>query len=124
MDTQYKQLFLEPNEDVDDSYTFVVSIVPLQMTTYSADGSSTSKTMENIRKRVKIKLVTKWNGRYGAEAYIAKPEFKNCTIFCENLVTIELGKLQIWWNKPIYVGASYTQLGENHHIQLSLWLYG
>ncbi|CAH0555862.1 unnamed protein product [Brassicogethes aeneus] len=70
------------------------------------------KTMENIRKRVKIKLLTKWNGRYGAEAYIAKPEFKNCTIFCENLVAIELRKLQIWLNKPIYVGQAILDLAK------------
>jgi hypothetical protein len=40
---QYKQLFVTTQEDVDDAYTFVVSIVPLQMTTYSAIGSSTSQ---------------------------------------------------------------------------------
>ncbi|CAH0562755.1 unnamed protein product [Brassicogethes aeneus] len=70
------------------------------------------KTMENIRKRVNIRLLTEWNGRYGAEAYIAKPEFKNCTIFNENLVAVELRKLQIWLNKPIYVGQAILDLAK------------
>ncbi|CAH1115853.1 unnamed protein product [Psylliodes chrysocephalus] len=70
------------------------------------------KTMENIRKRVNIRLLTEWSGRYGAEAMISKPEFKNCTIFNENLVAVEMKKLQIWLNKPIYVGQSILDLAK------------
>ncbi|CAH1111573.1 unnamed protein product [Psylliodes chrysocephalus] len=70
------------------------------------------KTMENVRKRVNIRLLTEWSGRYGAEAMISKPEFKNCTIFNENLVAVELRKLQIWLNKPIYVGQSILDLAK------------
>lgn len=47
------------------------------------------KTLENVRKHFNIKLVSKWEGRYGAEALISKPEFKSSTIFNENLVAIE-----------------------------------
>lgn len=71
------------------------------------------KTMENIRKRVNIKLITKWEGRYSAEALISKPEFKSCTIFKDNLVAIELKKLQILLNKPIYVGMSVLDLAKS-----------
>ncbi|CAH0549897.1 unnamed protein product [Brassicogethes aeneus] len=70
------------------------------------------KTMENIRKRVNIRLLTQWLGRYGAEAYIAKPEFKSCTIFNENLVAVELRKLKIFLNKPVYVGQAILDLAK------------
>ncbi|XP_074035421.1 uncharacterized protein [Leptinotarsa decemlineata] len=70
------------------------------------------KTMEDIRKRVNIKLLTKWAGRYGAEAYISKPEFKNCMIFDENLVAVELRKLQVYLNKPIQVGQAILDLAK------------
>lgn len=70
------------------------------------------KTMENLRKRVNVKLLSKWNGRYGAEAYISKPEFKNFVIFNENLVAVELRKLEIFLNKPIYAGQVILDLAK------------
>ncbi|XP_050452581.1 uncharacterized protein LOC126852138 [Cataglyphis hispanica] len=52
------------------------------------------KTMENVRNHVDVKLLTKWDGRYGAEAMIAKPNFHSRIIFSENLVAVELRKLE------------------------------
>ncbi|XP_043264093.1 uncharacterized protein LOC122404229 [Colletes gigas] len=78
------------------------------------------KTMENVRNHVDVKLVTKWEGRYGAAALIAKPNFHSRSIFSENLVAIELRKLSVKLNKPIYVGMcildiSKVCLYEFHH---------
>ncbi|XP_071054718.1 uncharacterized protein [Onthophagus taurus] len=70
------------------------------------------KTMENIRKHSIVKLVTKWGGRYGAEALIAKPNFKSSIIFDENLVAIELNKMEIYFNKPIYVGMCILDISK------------
>ncbi|XP_031789251.1 uncharacterized protein LOC107981634 [Nasonia vitripennis] len=50
------------------------------------------KTMENIRKRVTVKLMSKYDGRYGVEAQISKPNFHSSSIFNENLVAIQLNK--------------------------------
>ncbi|KYN15987.1 hypothetical protein ALC57_11766 [Trachymyrmex cornetzi] len=78
------------------------------------------KTMENVRDRVDVKLLTKWEGRYGAEAMIAKPNFHSRSILSENLVAIELRKFEVKFDKPIYVGMcilgiSKTCLYEFHH---------
>ncbi|XP_076619792.1 uncharacterized protein LOC143341076 [Colletes latitarsis] len=76
--------------------------------------------MENVRNHVDVKLVTKWGGRYGADALIAKPNFHSRSIFSKNLVAIELRKLSVKFNKPIYVGMcildiSKVCLYEFHH---------
>ncbi|RLU18528.1 hypothetical protein DMN91_008885 [Ooceraea biroi] len=86
------------------------------------------KTMENVRNHMDVKLVTKWNGRYGAEAVVAKPNFHSRSVFSENLVAIELRKLQVKFNKPIYVGMcivdiSKTCLYEFHHKYMQQDLY-
>ena len=78
------------------------------------------KTMENVRNHVNVKLLTKWKGQHGAEAMIAKPNFHSRSIFSENLIAIELKKLKVKFNKPIYVGMcildiSKTCLYEFHH---------
>ncbi|XP_036138928.1 uncharacterized protein LOC118644448 [Monomorium pharaonis] len=78
------------------------------------------KTIENVRNHVDVKLVTKWEGRYGAEAMIAKPNFHSRSIFAKNLIAIELKKLEVKFYKPIYVGMcildiSKTCLYEFHH---------
>lgn len=51
-------------------------------------NSMFGKTMENLRQRSNIKLVTKWDGKFGARMCIAKPNFKSCKIFDENLVAV------------------------------------
>ncbi|XP_015510307.2 uncharacterized protein LOC107217324 [Neodiprion lecontei] len=72
------------------------------------------KTMENVRKRVDVKLVTKWKGRYGAEALFAKPNFRSVSVFDDNLVAVELGRMEILLDKPIYVGFCVLDLSKTH----------
>ncbi|XP_051162388.1 uncharacterized protein LOC127282258 [Leptopilina boulardi] len=70
------------------------------------------KTMENVRKHVDVKLVTKWEGRYGAEALISKPNFHTRAIFNDNLIAVELTKTEVYMNKPIYIGLSVLDISK------------
>ncbi|KYQ48819.1 hypothetical protein ALC60_12124, partial [Trachymyrmex zeteki] len=83
------------------------------------------KTMENVRDWVDVKLLTKWKGRYDVETMIAKPNFHSRSVFSENLVAIELHKLEVKFDKPIYVGVCIldifkTCLYEFHHEYIAL----
>lgn len=71
------------------------------------NNSIFGKTMENIEKRVDVKLRTHWENhgkRKGVEHLIAKPEFHSLSIFTENLVAIQLRKTKLYYNKPIFLG--------------------
>ncbi|KAG5314524.1 SETMR methyltransferase, partial [Acromyrmex insinuator] len=73
------------------------------------------KIMENVRNHIDVKLIIKWDGRYGAETMIAKPNFHSRSVFAENLIALE-----VKFNKSIYVGMcildiSKVCLYEFHH---------
>lgn len=86
------------------------------------------KTMENLRKHSIVKLVTKWEGRYAAEALISRPTFKSATIFNEDLVAIELNKSEIFFNKPIYIGMCILDISKlyiyNFHYNYMKSMFG
>ena len=77
------------------------------------NNSVFGKTMENLRKRVDIKLVK----TYGSEneklrKIIAKPTFKRHVKFSEELSAIHVNKTKLTLNKPIYVGFSNLDLSK------------
>ncbi|GBN48631.1 hypothetical protein AVEN_140029-1 [Araneus ventricosus] len=67
------------------------------------------KTMENIRKRIDVRLCCNYDQ---VKKLIAKPNFKSRTIFDENLVAVHMKKTKILFNKPIYVGMSILDLSK------------
>jgi len=76
------------------------------------NNSVFGKTMQNVRKYSDIKLVGKWDGRYGAEALISNPFFKSVIILDEELVSVELNKKQVYFCKPIYAGAAILDISK------------
>jgi hypothetical protein len=70
------------------------------------------KCMENVRKHRDIRLVTKWDGQWGVRGLISKPNFHSSVVFDEDIVVVEMNKLEIFMNKPIYVGFSILDISK------------
>ena len=73
------------------------------------NNSVFGKTMENISNRVDIKLV---NDKKRAEKLSAKPNFKHCNIFCDNLIAIHMKKPELTFDKPVYLGMCILDLSK------------
>ena len=69
------------------------------------------KTMENIRNRADIELVGN-KEKAKARKLAAKPNFRHCTIFDENLVAIHMKKIKLTFNKPVYLGMCILDLSK------------
>lgn len=79
------------------------------------------KTIENRRKQVNIKLATTWNDKknktnkhLSAANLIAKPNFKNITIFSKNFVAIHLSPEKLNLDRPIYIGFTVLEYAKQH----------
>ena len=73
------------------------------------NNSVFGKTMENIRNRSVIKLVT---DKIKAENLAAKPNFKHCNIFNEDLIAIHMKKTILTFDKPFYLGMCILDLSK------------
>ena len=65
------------------------------------NNSVFGKTMENIEKRVDVRLVTK---REGAMKLSSKPNYDSHTIFDEHLIAVHMKRTMLVYEKPIYLG--------------------
>eukprot|EP00081_Caenorhabditis_elegans_P015561 NP_495214.1 Uncharacterized protein CELE_H12I13.3 [Caenorhabditis elegans] len=79
------------------------------------NNSVFGKTMENIRNRVNIRLVTDDDS---ALKLIRKPNFKNSTIITEDLLSVELTKTKLVFDKPIYFHYDVMQKHYGDKIKL------
>ena len=60
------------------------------------NNSVYGKTIVNVRKHVDVRLLTKWEGHYGLEALILKPNFHSRAIFAEDLVAVQMNKVEVF----------------------------
>ena len=68
------------------------------------------KTLENIRSRVDIRLIS---SDKVAQQLAAIPNFDRCTIFDENLIGSHIKKTKLYFNKPVYLGMSILVLSKS-----------
>ena len=73
------------------------------------NNSVFGKTMENIRNRVNVKLV---NTDEKLKKLVAKPNYRSCKIFSENLVSVHMKKTSLTMNKPVYLGMCILDLSK------------
>ena len=73
------------------------------------DNSVFGKTMENIRKRVDVRLVT---DKKKLLKVAAKPSYVSSKIFNENLVAVHKIKETLILNKPAYIGMCILDLSK------------
>ena len=74
------------------------------------NNSVFGKTLENIRNRVYIRLIS---SDKVAQKLSAKPNFDHCTIFDENLIAVHMKKTKLYFNKPVDVGMSILDLSKS-----------
>ena len=68
------------------------------------------KTMENVRKHRDIKLVTTNNRR---NQLVSEPNYHTKKYFSEDLLPIEIKKIKVKMNKPVYLGMSISDISKN-----------
>ena len=73
------------------------------------NNSVFGKTMENIRKRVDVRLVT---DEKKLLKYVSKPTYVSSKIFNENLVAVHKIKETLTLNRPAYVGMCILDLSK------------
>ena len=73
------------------------------------NNSVYGKTMENMRKRIKIKIIT---NEKDFLKYVSRPTYIGYINFDKNLVAIHEKKELLTLNKPIYVGNAILELSK------------
>ena len=68
------------------------------------------KSLENIRNRVDIRLIS---SDKVAQKLAAKPNFDRCTIFDENFIAVHMKKTKLYFNKPVYLGMRILDLSKS-----------
>jgi len=65
--------------------------------------------MENIRNRVDVRLRT---SEKSAEKLVPKPNYERTTIFSEDLIAVHMKKMELVFNKPVYLGMSILDISK------------
>ena len=73
------------------------------------NNSVFGKTMENVRKHRDIKLVTTDNRR---NQLVSEPNYYTTKWYSKNLLAVEMKRVKIKMNKPVYLGLSILDISK------------
>ena len=73
------------------------------------NNSVFGKTMENVRKHINIKLVKTDKKR---SKLVSEPNYHRTKCFSENSLAIEIKKIKVKMNKPMYLGLSILEISK------------
>ena len=73
------------------------------------NNSVFGKIMKNVRKRRDIKLVTTDKRR---NQLVSEPNYHATKWFSENLLAIEMEKIKVKMNKPVYLGLPILEISK------------
>ena len=73
------------------------------------NNSDFGKTMENVRKRRDIRLIT---ADKRTNQLISEPNYQAPKYYSENLIGIEMKKIKVKMNKPLYLGLSILDISK------------
>ena len=73
------------------------------------NNSVFGKTIENVGKRRDIKLVAKVKKR---NQLVSEPNYHTTKYFSEGLLAIEMKKIKVKMNKPMYLGMSILEISK------------
>ena len=73
------------------------------------NNSVFGKTIENLRKRVNVSLIT---DKEKLLKHCSKPTFISCKIFNENLIAVHKMKESLTLNRPAYAGMCILDLSK------------
>ena len=89
------------------------------------NNSFFGKTMENVRKRTRLELVTTIER---LTKLVSKPTFTSFKVFNKHLIAVNLRRLQVKLDKPIYIGFAILDLSKflmySLHYKLILEIFG
>ena len=74
------------------------------------NNSALGKTLENIRNRVDIQLIS---SDKVAKKLEAKPNYVRCMIVDENLIAVHIKRTKLYFNKPVSLGMSILVLNKS-----------
>ena len=80
------------------------------------NNAAFGKTMENVRKRRGIQLVTADKRR---NQLASEPNYHTKKYFSENLMATEMKKTKVKMNKPIYLGTSILNISKT--LMYEIW---